>query len=92
MIRKKKKSSCELKKVSCSILNVRKEPSTASFVSSVLRKDDIVECDIKFKDEKWDHVLLNSKEIGYCMKRFLEPFEPEIEPDGIFMSETLNND
>ena len=78
MIRKKKQSFVRFKKVKCSALNVRSKPSIDSFDINLLVKDDVVECDKNFKDDNWDHITTEDGKEGFCMKKFLEPMEPEL--------------
>lgn len=88
MIRKKKKDKEErFKVVKCSALNVRQKPSVISARVDLLTEDEIIECDLNFKNDEWEHIITNSGIDGFCMKKFLEPLgldktaEPKKEPD-----------
>lgn len=79
MVRKKKKVEfVRFKKVNCPALNVRSEPSINALIAKVLLKDTVVECDQNFEDSEWDHISFGPNEIGFCMKQFLSPCDPDI--------------
>ena len=79
MTRRKKKEEkiIRYKSVICSILNIRKEPTTLSDPVGILQRYETVECDNNFKDEEWDHIIAKSGIDGFCMKKFLEPLDPD---------------
>ena len=78
MARKKKKNEfVRFKKVNCPALNVRSEPSINALIIKVLPRGTAVECDQNFEDREWEHVTLSPNEVGFCMKQFLSPCDPE---------------
>lgn len=92
MIKKKKQSYSRFKRVISSALIIRSEPLRESFDINTLFKDDIVECDRKFKNADWDHISTEDGKEGFCMKKFLEPIDPDICDGKICISKENGND
>lgn len=72
-----RKKFVRFKKVSCSALNVRNNPLADAPATEIIVRGTIVECDKNFKDDEWDHIITDPNIEGYCMKKFLEPFDPD---------------
>ena len=82
MFRKKRKADYALNKiVNCTALNVRSSATTESIILKTLNKGAVVECDKNFKDDEWDHVMVDYHTEGFCMKKFLTTLNPDKEAE-----------
>lgn len=81
MARKKKAVFAANKIVNCPALNVRSSATKDSLILKVIKEGDIVECDRNYKDEEWDHVMVDICTEGFCMKKFLTPIDPDKEAE-----------
>lgn len=77
MVKRKGKKFIRFKEVSCAALNARSNPSTKASIVRVLPRETIVECDKNFSNEEWEHIITDPNVEGYCMKKFLEPLNPD---------------
>ena len=80
MVKKKKddeQAFIRYKAVDCPALNVRSGPSTDSLIVKVLTKGTIVECDKNFNNDGWDHIICDPNVVGFCMKCYLKPLDPD---------------
>lgn len=78
---KKKAVFAVNKVVNCPALNVRSSATVNSIILKTISKGTIVECDKNYKDEEWDHVMVDICTEGFCMKKFLTPINPDKEAE-----------
>lgn len=57
--------------VKCKKLNVRKNPNLESEILTTVTEGDNVELDIEVSNREFYKVLTESKEEGFCMKKFI---------------------